>query len=39
MQAEMRRYEGADRAVELLERLAATRAPVLSGAPPDAVTV
>jgi MGT family glycosyltransferase len=32
MQAEMARYEGAGRAVDLLEELAATRAPVLSGA-------
>jgi MGT family glycosyltransferase len=39
MQAEMRRYEGADRAVELLERLADTRAPVLSAATPAKVTV
>jgi UDP:flavonoid glycosyltransferase YjiC (YdhE family) len=30
MQAELARYGGPERAVELLERLAATRAPVLS---------
>jgi MGT family glycosyltransferase len=37
MQADMRRYSGADHAVDLLEQLAATRAPVLSGAARAAV--